>query len=100
MHQFLLYNEFIIHLYMLRAQLCPSSGGQNCITQHLTSSHSAGRIGALSWSVTKLINFVYVVLFFSFAQEHLILQITLYDIHTVSFRQNDFPKFAHLTRFS
>jgi len=22
--------------------LCPSSGGQNCITQHLASSHSAG----------------------------------------------------------
>ena len=42
MHQFLFYNEFIIHLYMFRAQLCSSSGGQNCITQHLVSSHSAG----------------------------------------------------------
>ena len=42
MHQFLFYNEFIIHLYMFPAQLCSSSGGQNCITQHLSSSHSAG----------------------------------------------------------
>ena len=32
MHQFLFYNEFIIKLYMFRAQLCPSSGGKNCIT--------------------------------------------------------------------
>jgi len=31
MHQFLFYNEFIIHLYMFQAQLCSSSGGQNCI---------------------------------------------------------------------
>jgi len=36
------YNEFIIHLYMFQAQLFPSSGGQNCVTQHLASSHSAG----------------------------------------------------------
>jgi len=42
MHEFLFYNEFTIHLYMFRAQLCPSSGGKNCITQHLASSHSAG----------------------------------------------------------
>jgi len=27
---------------MFRAQLCPSSGGQNCIRQQLASSHSAG----------------------------------------------------------
>jgi len=42
MHQFLFYNEFIIHLYMFRAKLCPSSRGQNFITQHLAPSHSAG----------------------------------------------------------
>ena len=42
MHQFLFYSEFIIHLYMFRAQLCSSSGGQTCITQHLSSPHSAG----------------------------------------------------------
>ena len=39
MHQFLFYNEFIILLYMFRAQPCSSSGGKNCITQHLASSH-------------------------------------------------------------
>ena len=27
---------------MFRALLCSSSGGQNCITQHLVSSHSVG----------------------------------------------------------
>jgi len=42
MHQFLFYDEFIILLYMFRAQPCSSSGGQNCIIQHLVSSHSAG----------------------------------------------------------
>ena len=42
MHQFLFYNESIIHLYVLRAQMCSSSGGQNCITQRLATSHSAG----------------------------------------------------------
>ena len=57
MRQSVFYNEFIIRLYMLRAQLCPSSGGQNCITQRLASSHSSGgrpvhlcigRLGCLS----------------------------------------------------
>ena len=32
-------NKFIKCLYMFRALLCSSSGGQNCITQHLVSSH-------------------------------------------------------------
>ena len=32
-------NKFIIFLYMFRALLCSSSGGQNCIVQHLVSSH-------------------------------------------------------------
>ena len=41
MHQFLFYTEFIILLYTFRAQPCSSPGGQNCITQHLASSHSA-----------------------------------------------------------
>ena len=40
MHKFLFYNKFIILLYMVRALLCLSSGGQNCIIQHLVSSHS------------------------------------------------------------
>jgi len=39
MHKFFFYNKFIIRLYMLRALLCSSSGGQNCIIQHLVSSH-------------------------------------------------------------
>ena len=38
MRKFLFYNKFIIFLYMLRALLCSSSGGQNCIIQHLVSS--------------------------------------------------------------
>jgi len=42
MHQFLYYNEFIVLLYMFRAQPCASSGGQNRITEHLALSHSAG----------------------------------------------------------
>jgi len=42
MHKFLFYNKFIICLYMFRALLCSSSGGQNCIIQHLVSSHSVG----------------------------------------------------------
>jgi len=29
-------------LYMFRALLCSSSGGQNCIIQHLVSSHCVG----------------------------------------------------------
>jgi len=42
MHKFLFYNKFIIRLYMFRALLCSSSGGQNCVIQHLVSSHSVG----------------------------------------------------------
>ena len=37
MHKILFYNKFIICLYMFRALLCSSSGGQNCIIQHLVS---------------------------------------------------------------
>jgi len=39
MQKFLFYNKFIIVLYMFRTLLCSSSGGQNCIIQHLVSSH-------------------------------------------------------------
>jgi len=42
MHKFLFYNKFIICLYTFRALLNSSSGGQNCIIQHLVSSHSVG----------------------------------------------------------
>jgi len=42
MQKFLFYNKFIILLYMFRALLCSSSGGQNCIIQHLVSSHTVG----------------------------------------------------------
>jgi len=42
MHKFLLYNKFIIFLYMFQSLFCSSSGGQNCIIQHLVSSHSVG----------------------------------------------------------
>ena len=44
MHQFLFCNEFIIHLYMFRAQLRSLSGGRNCIAQHLPTSQSAGGV--------------------------------------------------------
>ena len=42
MHKFLFYNKSIVFLYMFRALLCSSSGGQNCIIQHLVSSLSVG----------------------------------------------------------
>jgi len=42
MHKFLFYNKLIIFLYMFQALLCSSTGGQNCIIQHLLSSHSVG----------------------------------------------------------
>jgi len=42
MHKILFYNKFITRLYMFRALLCSSSGGQNCIIQHLVLSHSVG----------------------------------------------------------
>ena len=42
MHEFMFYNKFIIFLYMFRAIMCSSPGGQNCIIQHLVSSHSVG----------------------------------------------------------
>jgi len=35
----LFYNKFIMCLYMFRALLYSTSGGQNCIIQHLISSH-------------------------------------------------------------
>ena len=42
MHKFSFHNKFIIYLYMFRALLCSSSGGQNCVIQHLVSSHPVG----------------------------------------------------------
>jgi len=42
MHKFLFYNKFIVFICMFRALLCSSSGGQNCIIQHLGSSHTVG----------------------------------------------------------
>jgi len=42
MHEFLFYKKVIIFLYMFRALLCSSSGGQKCIIQHLVSSHCVG----------------------------------------------------------
>jgi len=42
MHNFLFHDKFIIFLYMFRALLCSSSGRQNCIIQHLVSSHYVG----------------------------------------------------------
>jgi len=51
-------------------------------------------------TIKTLISFVYVVLFFHFAQEPFMLQIILYHSHTVYFLQNSFAKFGHLTRFS
>ena len=42
MHKILFHNQFIICLYVFRALLCSSSGGQNCIIQHLVSSHPVG----------------------------------------------------------
>jgi len=51
---FLFCNKFIIYLDMFRALLCSSSGCQNCIIQHLVSSHSVG--GRPMHSCTKNIS--------------------------------------------
>jgi len=40
--QILYFNKFIIFLYMFRALLCSSSGGQIVLVQHLVSSLSLG----------------------------------------------------------
>jgi hypothetical protein len=42
LHKFLFYNKFIIFLYMFRALLCSSSGGQIVLVQHLVSLLSVG----------------------------------------------------------
>jgi len=44
MQKFLFYNKFIIFLYVFRALLCSSSGGQNCIIQHLIITPVGGRL--------------------------------------------------------
>jgi hypothetical protein len=61
MHKIFYYNKFIIFLYMFRALLCSSSGGQNCIIQHLVSSQSVGgspvyRLREDSLSIILVIN--------------------------------------------
>jgi len=68
MHKFLFHNKFIICLYMFRALLCSSSGGQNCIIQHLVLSHSVGgrpvhrlredRIYALTLIITQQMYYI------------------------------------------
>ena len=40
--QSIYYNTFIIFVYMFRALLCSSSGGQILLVQHLASSLSLG----------------------------------------------------------
>jgi len=40
MHKLLFYNKFITFLCTFRVLFCSSSEGQNCIIQHLVSSHS------------------------------------------------------------
>jgi len=39
MHRIFFYNKFIIRLYIFSSTMRSSSGGQNCIIQHLVSSH-------------------------------------------------------------
>ena len=51
MHKILFYNKFIIYLYMFRALLCSSSGGQNCIIQH-----------QLEWNVCSCLTQIYLML--------------------------------------
>ena len=52
MYKILFYNKFIICLYMFRALLCSSSGGQNCIIQHLVSSHLKVAVPYTGWEKT------------------------------------------------
>ena len=42
MHKFLFYNKFIIFLYMFRALLCSSSGGQNTTSGIITLKQVSG----------------------------------------------------------
>jgi len=39
MHKLLFYDTFIMTLHV-SSTMCSSSGGQNCIIEHLVSSHS------------------------------------------------------------
>jgi len=38
MHKFFIFNTFITFVYMFRALLCSSSGGEIVLVQHLVSS--------------------------------------------------------------
>jgi len=53
MHKILFYNKFIIRLYMFRALLCSSSGGQNCIyiiwCHHTCRWPSGAQVERTSW---------------------------------------------------
>jgi len=43
MHRILFYNKFVYYMPLhVSSTICSSSGGQNCIIQHLVSSHSVG----------------------------------------------------------
>ena len=42
MHKFLFYSKFCFMPLLISRTVCSSSGGQNCIIQHLVSSHSVG----------------------------------------------------------
>jgi len=54
MHKFLFYNKFTVCLYMFRALLCSSSGGLNCIIQHLVSPHTVRPVHRLRESCLNL----------------------------------------------
>ena len=84
MRKFLFYNKFIICLCMFRALLCSSSGGQNCIIQHLVSSHSVGscpvhRLREDSYSIPFYSIVFYSVLFCSVLFYSILLYSILFD---------------------
>jgi len=55
MHKFLFYIKFIIFLYMFRALLCSSLGGQIVLYSIWYRHTCRWQSGALSWSIAKII---------------------------------------------
>jgi len=55
MHKILFYNKFTKCLYMFRALLCSTSVGQNCIIQHLVSSHLYVAVRCTGWEKILLL---------------------------------------------
>ena len=56
MHKILFYNKFVICVYMFRALLCSSSGGQNCTIQPLVSLHVQVAVPCTGWVLSQSVH--------------------------------------------